>query len=193
MPLAPIESVGLVAAGASSAASTISAGSAKFAGLMRGKLRSMQRGAIGSAQGVATQLHLPNGNSVDLGQLRTAVNANLKQIQSQLTADAARSGIDVSAGVTLQVDSNGVTHVAGSTQQQAALESLIAADSQLDSLISSTAQKARLLHAAKSANGSGTSAQQSFEQALSGLSGPLASVTLVVSPQRNSVSVSQGE
>ena len=128
-----------------------------------------------------------------MGQLRTSVNADLRQIQSRLTADAAQNGIDISTGVTLQVDSNGVTHVLGSTQQQAALESLVAADSQLDSLISSAAQKARVLHAAESVNGSGNGAQQSFETALSTISGPLASVTLSVSPQRTSISFSQGE
>jgi hypothetical protein len=193
MPLAPIESVGLVAVGAAAAASTVGAQSAKFAGLMRSKLRSTQQGSQSAAQSVGTQFQLPNGSMVNVGQLHSSVHADLKQIQSRLTADAAQSGINIGAGVTLQVDSNGVTHVLGTTQQQAAIESLVAADPQLDSLISSTVQKARVLHAAEGANGSGSSAQQSFQTSLSSLSSPLASATLLVSPQRTSISFTQGE
>jgi hypothetical protein len=197
MPLAPIESVGLVAVGAAAAASTVGAQSAKFAGLMRSKLRSLQQGAQNSAQSsvqsVGTQFQLPNGASVNVGQLRSSVHADLKQIQSRLTTDAAQSGINIGAGVTLQVDSNGVTHVLGTSQQQAAIESLVAADPQLDSLISSTVQKARVLHAAEGASGSGSNAQQSFQTSLANLSRPLASANLLVSPQRTSISFSQGE
>jgi hypothetical protein len=193
MPLAPIESVGLVAVGAAAAASTVGAQSAKFAGLMRSKLRSLQQGAQNSAQSVGIQFQLPNGGSVNVGQLRSSVHADLKQIQSRLNADAAQSGINIGAGVTLQVDSNGVAHVLGTTQQQAAIESLVAADPQLDSLISSTVQKARVLHAAEDASGSGSSAQQSFQTSLSNLSSPLASANLLVSPQRSSISFNQGE
>jgi hypothetical protein len=193
MPLAPIESVGLVAVGAAAAASTVGAQSAKFAGLMRSKLRSLQQGAQSSAQSVGLQFQLPNGSSVNVGQLRSSVHADLKQIQSRLTTDAAQSGINIGAGVTLQVDANGVAHVLGTTQQQAVIESLVAADPQLESLISSTVQQARVLHAAEGANSSGSSAQQSFQTSLANLSSPLASATPLVSPQRTSISFSQGE
>ncbi len=82
---------------------------------MRSKLRSMQGGTTGSAQGFSTQFQLPNGGTVNLGQLRTSVKADLKQIQSRLTSDAAQNGVDIGAGVSVQVDSSGMAHVLGSS------------------------------------------------------------------------------
>ena len=177
--------------GASTAASTIVGQSTKFAGLVRSKLRSLQPGALSPAQSSARQFHLPDGSLVDIGQLRASANSDLTQIQSRLTADAAQNGIDISRGVALQVDANGTAHVLGSNSPQSALDALIAGDSQLDGLISSAAQKARILHAAEGARGSGSAAQQSFETALADLTGPLSSLILSVSPRQTSISFGQ--
>jgi hypothetical protein len=151
----------------------------------------MQPGGLSPTQSSARQFHLPDGSLVDIGQLRASAKADLTQIQSRLTADAAHNGIDISGGVALQIDANGMAHVLGSNPQQSGLDALIAADSQLDSLVSSAAQKARILHAAEGVRDSGSAAQQSFETALAELSGPLSSATLSVSPQRTSISFGQ--
>jgi hypothetical protein len=153
----------------------------------------MQPGGLSSAQGSARQFRLPDGSLVDIGQIRASAKADLTQIQSRLTGDAAQNGVDISAGVTLQVDANGVAHVLGSGSQQSALDTLVAADSQLDSLLSSAAQKARILQAAEVVSGSGSTAQQSFQSALAGLSGPLSSVTFSVGPQGTSIHVDPSE
>jgi hypothetical protein len=192
MSLAPIQTAGLLVVGASSAVSAVTGQSAKFAGLVRSKLRSVQPGALSPAQSSARQLHLPDGSQVDIGQLRASAKSDLKQIQSRLTAAAAQNGIDISGGVSLQIDANGAAHVSGPNPQQSAINTLIAADSQLDSLVASAAQKARILQAADGVSGSGNAAQQTFETALASLSGPLSTATLSVSPRQTSMTVSQG-
>jgi hypothetical protein len=193
MPLTPVDAVGLAVVGATSTASTIGAQSAKFAGLMRDKLRSTKpAGSAIANPGSVAPFQLPNGNSLNTSHLRSSVKSDLKQIQSRMTADAAQNRIDIGAGVALQVDSSGLTHVLSGSQQQTSLEGLIASDSQLESMLSAVAQKVRVLQAAESVNGTSSSGQNSFKNTLSQLSGPLANVTISVNAQRTSAFASTG-
>ena len=194
MPLTPIEAIGTTVVGTAAAVTTFSGQSAKFAGLMKNKLRSLQQSlATQPAQNSTPLASPPSQGGPPVGQIRQSLNAQLQQIHTRLTADAAQSGITLNSAVNLEVDSSGMSHVSGSSQDQAAIESLIASDQQLDSLIASAAEKAREMQAIQSATG--TSRQfsfQAFQNTLAGLSSPAASVQISLTPRHSTIIASTG-
>jgi hypothetical protein len=194
MPLTPIEAIGTTVVGTAAAVSTFGGQSGKFAGLMKNKLRSMQQSLAAQPAQNSTQISSPpSQGGPPVGQLRQSLNAQLQQIHTRLTADAAQNGLTLNSGIKLEVDSSGMSHVSGSTQDQAAIESLIASDQQLDSLIASAADKARQLQAVQSAKGSsGQFSFQAFQNSLAGLSSPAASVQISLDPRHSTITASTG-
>jgi hypothetical protein len=181
MALPAIPSVAAAALTATAVGSQTVSESAKFAGLLRNKLQSAQWNSGGQT------FQLADGSSVAISQVRTSVSQNLAQIQSQLTTLLGQNGINP-AGVTVQVDATGTAHVVAPQSQQATIQSLVSGNSQLVSMLSSVANNSRVLQAAKGINGSGPAAQQAFQSAMTNLSTPATTFTLLVSPQATQVS-----
>jgi hypothetical protein len=183
MALPAIPSVATAALTVAALGSQAVGESAKFAGLLRDKLQASQW-----SPGSGRTFQLPDGTPVEIGQARTSVTQTLAQIQSQLTTLLSQNGISPAGGATIQVDATGGSHVVAPQSQQAVIQSILSANPQLQSLLSSAATNSRVLQAVKGIGGSGPSAQQAFQTAFTNLSGPATTFTLLVTPQSTQVS-----
>ncbi len=182
MSLAAIGSIGAIAQGASAGGSVVSSTSAKFAGLLRKRLKVAQLASSSEASRWSRNLKMPDGSAVRVKELTASAQNDLNQISAKLTSLLKENGLDAPNGVTLQVDSSGNAKVLEPPAGKAAIQSIISGNPGLQSLLASVAQKERVIQAAAQANGTGNTAQQSFQAALAKLSDPQTALTLLVGP-----------
>jgi hypothetical protein len=145
--LAPVASLGR---SAGSAAATVGTG---FAEMLKSAMQQATAAANETAKGDAgtqsTGSASPVGgepSAAAVAELRKQTDAQIELFRQQLIQMLASSGIDVSAGVHLQVDDFGDVRVAGNHPQKRAIETFLAAHSELESQFREIAARSEALH-----------------------------------------------